>query len=56
MTAAWGVLPLGSVLGGWLLDTTGVTGTVLAMAAVLLVTAAAATVSPAVRHAPALPG
>jgi predicted MFS family arabinose efflux permease len=52
---SWGVQPLGALLGGWLLATSGVTGTVLAMAAVLLITAIAATASPAVRHAPALP-
>lgn len=52
---SWGVQPLGSLLGGWLLEASGVTGTVLAMAAVLLATAVAATASPAIRHAPALP-
>ncbi|MGA8113752.1 MAG: MFS transporter, partial [Actinocatenispora sp.] len=55
MTVAWGVLPLGSLLGGFLLQSVGTTGTVLAMTGMLLVAAVAATVSPSVRHAPALP-
>lgn len=55
MTLAWGVLPLGSTVGGFLLQAFGFGTTVLAMSGTLLVAAVVATASPAVRHAPALP-
>lgn len=54
MTLSWGVLPLGSLGAGYLLSTVGPTAAVLVLAAVMLLTAIAATASPAVRHAPPL--
>ncbi|MCC5576551.1 MFS transporter [Microtetraspora sp. AC03309] len=55
MTLAWGVMPLGSLIAGFLLDTLGPVGTILVLALGMLLTAVAATASPAVRHAPPLP-
>ncbi|MFC1442232.1 MFS transporter [Streptacidiphilus sp. N1-10] len=55
MTLCWGVLPLGSIAAGYLLAGVGPAGTVLILTTVMLATALAATVSPAVRHAPPLP-
>ena len=52
MTLSWGVLPLGSLSAGYLLTTTGPAGTLGALAAVMLATALAATLSPAIRNAP----
>ena len=56
MTLSWGVLPLASLGAGQLLTTLGPTDSVLVLTAVSLVVALAATASPAVRHAPPLPG
>ncbi|GAA4610195.1 MFS family permease [Actinoplanes octamycinicus] len=56
MTLSWGVLPLGSLLAGFLLDGIGPAGVVGVLAGIMLVTAVAATVSPAVRAAPPLAG
>jgi hypothetical protein len=55
MTLSWGVMPIGSIGAGLLLSTAGPAGTILVLAAVMLVTAVGATISPAVRHAPPLP-
>ncbi len=49
---AWGPIPLGSLLGGLLLQWIGGVPTVLVLAGVMALVAVAATVSPAVRHAP----
>ncbi|TDD98113.1 MFS transporter [Actinomadura rubrisoli] len=54
MTFAWGVMPIGSLGAGLLLATAGPTGAVLALTAIMLITAVGATISPAVRHAPPL--
>ncbi|GAA1898552.1 MFS transporter [Streptantibioticus ferralitis] len=54
MTLAWGVMPIGSLGAGLLLTTAGPTGAVLALSAIMLVTAVGATISPAVRRAPPL--
>jgi MFS family permease len=51
---AWGPIPLGSLIGGALLQWLGATMTVFALAAAMLTVAVAATISPAVRHAPPL--
>jgi MFS family permease len=55
MTLTWGVMPLASLGAGYLLTTLGPTNSVYVLSAVMLVTAIAATASPAVRHAPPLP-
>ncbi|MFD7165278.1 MFS transporter [Streptomyces violascens] len=54
MTLAWGVMPIGSLSAGLLLTTTGPTGAVLALSAIMVATAVGATISPAVRRAPPL--
>ncbi|MFD5556900.1 MFS transporter [Streptomyces sp. NPDC127068] len=54
MTLAWGAMPIGSLGAGLLLTTAGPTGAVLALTAVMLVTAVCATISPSVRSAPPL--
>ncbi|MER8012041.1 MFS transporter [Streptomyces sp. NPDC094149] len=54
MTLAWGVMPIGSLSAGLLLTTVGPTGAILALTAVMVVTAVGATISPAVRRAPPL--
>ena len=51
---AWGPIPLGSLVGGLLLQWLGGVTTTLALAAVMLAIAVAASASPAVRHAPRL--
>ena len=51
---AWGPIPLGSLVGGLLLQWLGGVTTTLALAAAMLAIAVAASVSPAVRHAPRL--
>jgi predicted MFS family arabinose efflux permease len=51
---AWGPIPLGSLIGGLLLQWLGGVTATLAFAAVMLLIAVAASVSPAVRHAPVL--
>jgi MFS family permease len=55
MTLSWGVMPIGSLGAGLLLTTAGPTGAILVLTGIMLATAIAATVSPAVRHAPPLP-
>jgi len=52
--AAWGPIPLGSLVGGLLLQWFGGVTTTLALAAAGLAIAVAAFASPAVRHAPRL--
>jgi MFS family permease len=54
MTLAWGVMPIGSLGAGLLLTVVGPTGVLLALTAIMAVTAVGATVSPAVRRAPPL--
>jgi predicted MFS family arabinose efflux permease len=54
MTLVSGVMPVGSLAAGYLLSTVGPDRAVLALAAFMLATAVAATVSPAVRHAPSV--
>ena len=49
---AYGAIPLGSLIGGYLLETTGPTVTGLAIAASMLIVAVAATISPSIRTAP----
>jgi MFS family permease len=53
-TLSWGVLPLGSLSAGYLLSAIGPVRTVLVLTATMLAIAIAGTLSPAVRHAPAL--
>ncbi|GAB7039636.1 MFS transporter [Catenuloplanes niger JCM 9533] len=48
-TLSWGAMPLGSLAGGVLLSAVGAGGAIVALAGVMLVTAVAATASPAVR-------
>ncbi|MFI5897113.1 MFS transporter [Actinoplanes sp. NPDC051513] len=55
MTVTWGVMPLASLLAGYLLTTLTAKGAIGVLAAVMLATAVAATASPAVRNAPPLP-
>ena len=55
MLVAWGVIPLGSLAAGYLLQWFGGAGAVAAMSGLMLAIAVAATASPAVRHAPPLP-
>jgi predicted MFS family arabinose efflux permease len=52
MLVAWGSLPLGSLVGGMLLETVGTTGTIWVLAGAMMVLAAVASVSRAVRTAP----
>jgi hypothetical protein len=54
MTFSWGVMPIGSLGAGLLLTTAGSTGAILVLTVTMLVTAIAATISPAVRNAPPL--
>ncbi|WP_269748333.1 MFS transporter [Actinoplanes awajinensis] len=54
MTLSWGVLPIGSLAAGYLLDRAGPTGAVWALSGFMLLTAVLATASRAVRHAPPL--
>jgi len=51
---AWGPIPLGSLVGGLLLQWLGGVTTTLALAAAMLAIAVTASASPAVRYAPAL--
>jgi MFS family permease len=53
---AWGPIPLGSLVGGLLLQWLGGVATTLVLAVAMLAIAVAASVSPAVRHAPRLTG
>ncbi|MBY8882099.1 hypothetical protein [Actinacidiphila acidipaludis] len=50
-----GVMPPASLGAGWLLTVAGARSSVLVLAAVMLGCAVAASLSPAVRRAPALP-
>jgi predicted MFS family arabinose efflux permease len=52
MTAAFGAIPLGSLIGGFLLDRLGPEEAVWALAAGMLAVAIAATVTPSVRRPP----
>ncbi|MEV7907915.1 MFS transporter, partial [Streptomyces anulatus] len=54
MTVGWGAIPLGSLAAGYLLTSAGPVATVLVLACGMLLTALAATLSPAVRRAPRL--
>jgi predicted MFS family arabinose efflux permease len=51
---AYGAIPLGSLIGGYLLETTGPAMTGLAIAVCMLIVAAGATISPAIRNAPSI--
>ncbi len=53
MTAAYGAIPLGSLIGGLLLDRLGPEEAVWALAACMLLVAVAATLTPSVRRPPA---
>ena len=55
MTLSWGVMPIGSLAAGLLLAKVGPAGAIVVLTGVMLITAVAATVSPAVRHAAPLP-
>jgi hypothetical protein len=55
MTLSWGVMPLASLGADFLLTGLGPVGSLCVLATLMLVTAVAATASPAVRHAPPLP-
>jgi hypothetical protein len=52
---AWGSIPLGSLVAGSLLEWLGPTSAIYALSGVMALVALAATISPAVRHAPPLP-
>jgi predicted MFS family arabinose efflux permease len=54
MALSWGVLPLGSLAAGYLLDGVGPIGAIAALSGFMLLTAVAGTLSPAVRNAPPL--
>ncbi|GLW27903.1 MFS transporter [Actinoplanes regularis] len=54
MALTWGVMPIGSLAAGYLLDGAGPTGAIWALSAFMLLTAVAGTVSRAVRKAPPL--
>ncbi|WP_433382042.1 MFS transporter [Actinoplanes sp. CA-142083] len=55
MTVTWGVMPLASLLAGYLLTALTAKGAIGVLSAAMLATAIAATASPAVRNAPPLP-
>jgi MFS family permease len=55
LTLSWGVMPIGSLGAGLLLATAGSTSAILVLTGIMLATAIAGTISPAVRHAPPLP-
>jgi MFS family permease len=55
MTLSSGVMPVASLGAGYLLTGAGPIGSVCVLTAVMLITAIASSVSPAVRHAPPLP-
>ncbi len=54
LVIAWGAIPLGSLAGGFLVEWFGGRGALLAVGAVMLVVAVAATWSRDIRHAPRL--
>ncbi len=49
LMVSWGTIPLGSLLGGYLLDRTGIPATAICLAALMAAIAAVTTVSPAIR-------
>lgn len=53
---AWGAIPLGSLLVGYLLDSFGSWPTAMVLSAAMIVVACAASVSPAIRRAPSRAG
>ncbi|HUL09813.1 MAG TPA: MFS transporter [Candidatus Acidoferrum sp.] len=53
---AWGAMPLGSLLAGFLLDSFGSWTTTMVLAAAMALVAVAASVSPAIRRAPSNAG
>jgi predicted MFS family arabinose efflux permease len=53
MTAAYGAIPLGSLIGGFLLDRLGPEEAVWTLSACMLVVAVIATLTPSVRRPPA---
>jgi predicted MFS family arabinose efflux permease len=55
MTVSWGVIPLGSLAGGYLLTGIGPTSTILVLVGVMVATAIGCTLSRAIRSAPAFP-
>ncbi|MCU7729245.1 MFS transporter [Actinoplanes sp. KI2] len=55
MTVTWGVMPLASLIAGCLLTALPPHAAIWPLAALMLAAAIAATISPAVRHAPPLP-
>jgi MFS family permease len=55
MTVTWGVLPLASLLAGYLLSTLSAKGAIGVLAALMLAAAVVATAAPAIRDAPPLP-
>ena len=54
MLIAWGAIPLGSLVGGFLLERFGAATTTMILSAGMLTIAGAATLGPVVRHAPTL--
>ena len=53
---AWGSIPFGSLIAGSLLEWLGSTAALLTLGGVMSLVAIAATLSPAIRHTPPLPG
>jgi MFS family permease len=53
-TLTWGVMPIASLTGGLLLTWIGPAGSIWSLSAIMLGAAVVATLSPSVRHAPAL--
>ncbi|MGH2600330.1 MAG: hypothetical protein ACRDJ9_13215 [Dehalococcoidia bacterium] len=52
---AWGAVPLGSLIGGLLLEGFGVVATIWTLGGLMLALAIGSLASPSVRHAPPLP-
>ncbi len=53
---AWGAIPLGSLLAGYLLDAFGSRTTAMVLSAAMILVACAASISPAIRRAPSRAG
>jgi hypothetical protein len=53
---AWGSIPFGSLISGSLLEWLGFTPALLTLGGLMAAVAVAATLSPAIRHIPPLPG
>ena len=53
---AWGAIPLGSLLAGYLLDAVGSWTTAMVLSAAMIAVACAASISPAIRAAPSRAG